>query len=95
MKANPAWLTSAEASALCFGISAQTLRRWADAGKFPLFVRTPGGQFRIRADHVERFLEWKAECARADREGRPVPPAPEWPDPLEPINEPSEADCAV
>lgn len=46
------------------GVSAGTVRRWADAGHLPTY-RTPGGQRRFSAERVEAFL------AMLSREGTP------------------------
>ncbi len=46
-----AWMTLQEAGA-CLGVSASTVRRWADAGRLPS-QRTPGGHRRLAAAAVE------------------------------------------
>ena len=46
------------------GVSAGTVRRWADAGHLPT-SRTPGGQRRFSAERVEAFL------AMLSRDGNP------------------------
>ncbi len=43
------------AAAQRFGVSRDTLRRWADAGKIPVIV-TPGGQRRFRPSDLEHVL---------------------------------------
>lgn len=49
----PDWLTIPQASAR-LGISAQTLRQWADEGRIPSF-RTPGGHRRFRVSDLAQL----------------------------------------
>lgn len=79
---NAAWLTSSEAASICGGVSAETLRRWSRDGRFPLFLVTEGGQFRVLRKHVAQYMRWKVACAYAKRSGIPTPEAPVWADPL-------------
>lgn len=57
------WLTLSRASAR-LGVHANTLRRWADAGKVPCY-RTPGGHRRFRAVDVEVWAARQATPALA------------------------------
>ena len=54
------------------GVSENTLRRWADGGKVPVF-RTAGGQRRFRRADIERFLETSAAETHARPSSLPVP----------------------
>ena len=55
-------------AARVLGVSAVTLRRWADAGRIACF-RTPGGQRRFRRADLERIL-----CGSDGNGGRPARP---------------------
>ena len=48
-------LTTGQVAEL-FGVTAQTVHAWTEAGKLPHF-RTPGGQRRFRRSEVEALLE--------------------------------------
>lgn len=54
-------LTSTQV-AKTFGVSAETVRNWAEAGKLP-HLRTPGGQYRFRRADVEAFMAEPTEAA--------------------------------
>lgn len=48
-------LISAAEAARRMGVNKSTMTRWIAAGKVPA-IRTPGGQWRVRAIDVDRLL---------------------------------------
>src|SRR5450759_4543365 len=73
---HPEWLRMRQASEL-LGVSASTLRRWADSGKVAS-LRTPGGQRRFSRDDLAALLPparaGGSSAARSSRENRLWPP---------------------
>ncbi|MGO8949562.1 MAG: MerR family transcriptional regulator [Ktedonobacterales bacterium] len=65
------WLGLHEASAL-LGISLSTMRRWADAGKVPVY-RTVGGHRRFQRQELELFLAGESTAVSV-----PAPPSGNW-----------------
>lgn len=47
-------LTSSDVAVL-FGVTAETVKNWADGGRLPHF-KTPGGHYRFRREDVEPLL---------------------------------------
>jgi excisionase family DNA binding protein len=55
---SPPWLSTSEA-ARRIGLSADTIRRYADSGQLPVLI-TPSGQRRFRPEDVDALLSRKS-----------------------------------
>jgi putative two-component system response regulator len=62
-------------AAEAIGVSASTMRRWADAGRVPA-IRTPGGHRRFLPEGVRRVVEERSPRARVEPIAPPTGPLP-------------------
>ena len=43
--------------AVCHGVTLKTIKRWAEAGQFEVYRRTPGGSIEVPVSAYQAFLK--------------------------------------